>query len=362
MTVMQSVGIAARTSHRTSHHSFRRDAEIAIETLGTSANVSIATGSTMYFGAWLGWPEWLRDGTSLKCSGPLPKTMTVRDDLLIIANILDHQGEQKILGRVLYDVRQPVGPLASLALANAPDLGQALAVMARLTNVLRPYFQASLDIQGAITRFQVEQRLPASRLADMISLTILFVSCRLVASYIGELDDGMTLNCGPATEFIDTVDARFACRASDGEGAAYIELPSSWLPASNDLGDESLWTLALEQIAQAERQRSEPEVVGRLRRTIATALLNERRVPRLKEVTGPDLSERSLARALAASGTSFQKIVEEERRMRALALINDPSLQLHEIAAQVGFNDMSSFGRSFRLWFGAPPGRFRKGQ
>jgi AraC-like DNA-binding protein len=72
------------------------------------------------------------------------------------------------------------------------------------------------------------------------------------------------------------------------------------------------------------------------------------------------MSERSLGRMLAAAGTSFQAIIDDERRSRAARMINDPSLSLKDIADLLGFPDVSSFGRSFRRWFNDTPGHMRR--
>ena len=84
------------------------------------------------------------------------------------------------------------------------------------------------------------------------------------------------------------------------------------------------------------------------------------RVPRLKQAAAHlGISTRTIVRSLARHDTSFHKLVEEERKARALALIADTSLSFADVAAALGFNDMSSFGCSFRNWFGDTPGNFR---
>ncbi len=98
-----------------------------------------------------------------------------------------------------------------------------------------------------------------------------------------------------------------------------------------------------------------------LRHDIATTLTQQRRVPRLKQVAqAQGMSTRSLVRQLAAEGHSFHGLVDQELRHRAANLINDPALSLRAISDLLGFPDVSSFGRKFRLWFGDSPGRFRR--
>src|SRR3989344_1636368 len=62
----------------------REDAEIAISMLGRRAQLKVQTATTLHFGQWLNWPDWLRHGTSLACDGPLPRTVSLADDLIII--------------------------------------------------------------------------------------------------------------------------------------------------------------------------------------------------------------------------------------------------------------------------------------
>ncbi|MBA4043014.1 MAG: hypothetical protein C0471_01115 [Erythrobacter sp.] len=97
-----------------------------------------------------------------------------------------------------------------------------------------------------------------------------------------------------------------------------------------------------------------------IREFIVEQLDQMHRVPRLKQAAAHlGISTRTIVRSLARHDTSFHKLVEEERKARALALIADTSLSLADVAAALGFNDMSSFGRSFRNWFGDTPGNFR---
>jgi len=71
-------------------------------------------------------------------------------------------------------------------------------------------------------------------------------------------------------------------------------------------------------------------------------------------------SSRTIVRLLARHDTGFHALVEQERKARALLVIADHSVSLAKAARMLGFSDMSSFGRSFRRWFGDTPGNLRK--
>jgi AraC-like DNA-binding protein len=84
-------------------------------------------------------------------------------------------------------------------------------------------------------------------------------------------------------------------------------------------------------------------------------------VARLKQAAAQfNLSSRTIVRLLARHDTSFHALVEQERKARAMLVIADESISLAEASRQLGFSDMSSFGRSFRQWFGDTPGSVRK--
>ena len=71
------------------------------------------------------------------------------------------------------------------------------------------------------------------------------------------------------------------------------------------------------------------------------------------------LSPATLRRRLDDEGAGWQVLKDEVRRDLAIHRLADPRLSIEDIAAQLGFNDASSFHRAFRKWTGAAPGAYR---
>ena len=71
------------------------------------------------------------------------------------------------------------------------------------------------------------------------------------------------------------------------------------------------------------------------------------------------LSVRSLARKLQNCGHSFQSILNETRKSIALQFLQQTSMSVPDIAAQLGFSDASNFRKAFKKWTGATPATFR---
>jgi len=69
---------------------------------------------------------------------------------------------------------------------------------------------------------------------------------------------------------------------------------------------------------------------------------------------------RNLQRQLKSMGTSFSEALAAYRSRHAMALLNDPSLQITQIALRVGYCDATAFGQAFKKWFGKMPSEYRK--
>jgi len=72
------------------------------------------------------------------------------------------------------------------------------------------------------------------------------------------------------------------------------------------------------------------------------------------------VTSRTLRRQLQAFGTSFQDLLADIRKKRALDLLQNTDKPVDEIAYELGYSDPSNFGRAFRKWTGSSPSGIRK--
>lgn len=72
-----------------------------------------------------------------------------------------------------------------------------------------------------------------------------------------------------------------------------------------------------------------------------------------------DVSERTLARRLAAEHLTFGQLIDEVRFAEASRLLADPVVRVEDVAKAVGFNDQSNFSRMFRRIAGVTPVEYR---
>lgn len=73
-----------------------------------------------------------------------------------------------------------------------------------------------------------------------------------------------------------------------------------------------------------------------------------------------NVSVTTLHRKLGQENTSFQRIKDESRMEAAIHYLNSPEISTATIAELVGFENPSTFFRSFKKWTGIPPGEYRK--
>ena len=83
------------------------------------------------------------------------------------------------------------------------------------------------------------------------------------------------------------------------------------------------------------------------------------RAPELADVARLlNISERTLKRRLQQECSSFRALSQAVRHAKAEQLIAEGRLTMTEIAAELGFSDLSSFSQAFKRWSGnAPSGR-----
>ena len=102
----------------------RADAEIAVAMMGARAATQVPTATLLHIGEWLGWPEWLRDGTSLAGeSGPLPAMLSRADDVRIMANIVDNADVFALVEAMLTRPRPALSLAGELAVLHGPHPG-----------------------------------------------------------------------------------------------------------------------------------------------------------------------------------------------------------------------------------------------
>ena len=70
---------------------------------------------------------------------------------------------------------------------------------------------------------------------------------------------------------------------------------------------------------------------------------------------------RTLHRRLRDCGTSFQQLLDRQRYVMALGMLEQPRMSVSRVAEALGYSEPSAFVRAFRRWSGVSPGEWRNG-
>jgi AraC-like DNA-binding protein len=73
------------------------------------------------------------------------------------------------------------------------------------------------------------------------------------------------------------------------------------------------------------------------------------------------LSERTFARRLSSEGLSFGVVLDELRRDLAMRYLEEPDLQISQIAWLLGFQQPSALSHACQRWIGKSPSQYRSG-
>jgi AraC-like DNA-binding protein len=141
-------------------------------------------------------------------------------------------------------------------------------------------------------------------------------------------------------------------------GANQIRFPAEWL--TRPLTTANAVTARL-VARECERELALLGHTEDLLERVRATLVNDRgRYPDLATVAKRlYMSDRTLKRRLQKHSISFQQLLDEARKRDSIRLLEDPTLNLEEIAERLGYSASANFARAFRKWTGHSPGDFR---
>lgn len=76
--------------------------------------------------------------------------------------------------------------------------------------------------------------------------------------------------------------------------------------------------------------------------------------------TAFNISGRTLRRQLSEAGTSFQKLLDNQRRHYAIDCLQNTHMSTEDIAEALGFSDVANFRHAFKKWVGLSPAVYRQ--
>lgn len=163
---------------------------------------------------------------------------------------------------------------------------------------------------------------------------------------------------GPAPSYAQEMAAVFDCPVAFDQGVNELHYPAAWLSLAPRLANP---------IAAAQASRSCAAMLEDLQRKSGVSSLVYGELTRMPGQF-PDIEQvasalcmtsRTLRRKLDAENTSYSNLLDQVRQALAIDYLNTGYLQHDDIAAALGFSDVTNFRRAFKRWTGKTLGAYR---
>lgn len=166
----------------------------------------------------------------------------------------------------------------------------------------------------------------------------------------------------PRPQDIAPYEEWFGCEVNFDQSATRLVFPMAVLEQTLDSANPDLAAVLEAQAQELLKQLPDEntsgllgEVMQLIQQTLPTGRCSAEEV-----AARLHLSPRHLQRKLHAEGSSFRELLRASREQLARHYLDDPQLQLSEIAALLGYSEQSAFTRSFRQWTTLTPTDYRR--
>jgi AraC-like DNA-binding protein len=245
------------------------------------------------------------------------------------------------------------------AAMSCATLGEAMALVVRYLHLRQRDVALQLSVQDGWGVLEARDTHQIGPLRHIVHECILVGFYRMLGFLLGEERPPCELWFDwPEPDYY----ARYAGRLPPvrfNAPAVQLRLPSEYLQHRLVMADPIAVKRAVEQ-CEREMATSSPPAENLLERVRAELTPGSDGYPDLETVAScVFMSGRTLKRKLEERGTSFQKMLDEVRHRHALRLLENPDLDIQQIAIALGYQDPPSFTRAFRRWSGKTPSQLR---
>jgi AraC-like DNA-binding protein len=246
-----------------------------------------------------------------------------------------------------------LGILGSVLLA-CDNFGAALQRFERYQRLIFDVIPMNIRIGPCWTELTWDiHEYQTRRLMDETGFTVMTQFCRSLIRGTIPLTAVHFVHSAPGD--VKPYEDYFGCPVLFNQPEPLLRFPTEMLAMPLKSPDPALMAV-LERHAEdlLAKLPQEEEIVERVRKEIAQLLQQgEPDIKRLSEMLC--CSPRTLQRRLASAGTSFRHELNRVRHELARSYLQDPRLQIAEIALLLGYSEHSAFTRAYREWTGKTP-------
>lgn len=215
------------------------------------------------------------------------------------------------------------------------------------------------DLEDDTVQIQIHNT-PYLAIHDYVDRWLLGMFYRRLNQFLGEEVEVQALYLRPLEEAGSSLDELFGAPVLPHPLWTGLQIDlETWrspLPTADPLLHKSLLKAAKEL---KFRQFSSSPLSYAVWNTLSLALASRKSASHvISEKLG--MSMRTLQRRLSKENSSVSALLESYRKQEALRLVSEGLSSLSDISSKLGYNEQSSFNRSFRRWVGLSPRAWRQ--
>ncbi|MEY4512658.1 MAG: hypothetical protein RLZZ450_4780 [Pseudomonadota bacterium] len=248
--------------------------------------------------------------------------------------------------------------MVGFAAMTSATLRDALRVAERFLALRAPFLTLRVVEQSEQVSLELGSAFPDADVREFVTEALITALVQMARSLLGRPVQAMFELSYPEPPY-------FTGFAHLWPGPVRFGRPVSRICFSPALLDESLQmadaVAARQALVECERELGNLVETSSLLASVRRQLgARERGYPSLTELARErHVSPRTMKRRLAEQGTSYQILLDELRRNRALQLLEIESHTVEQIADLLGYSDAANFNRAFRRWLGRSPSAWR---
>jgi AraC-like DNA-binding protein len=290
------------------------------------------------------------DGPTVRC----PLSQTARLWRIAVAAT----GDPAFGVKVASHIKQTTFHALGYGLSASSTLKEAFERVQRYCHVASDAIEYEFSRSGPEYHFVIE---PADEVADESVDALVAAYLRMCRSLIGHDYSPLRIEFRrPRPAQIETFQSLLRAPLQFGAARTRLVFDAESIERPLDGGNPELArhhdAIALQYLSQIERDNIQGRVRDVLRQRLARGEPSQEDVAELL-----NMSARTLQRKLGDCGTTYKEILDETRRVLALAYLSGPRHTVSDVTYLLGFSAGSSFTRAFRRWTGQSPSDWRAG-
>jgi AraC-like DNA-binding protein len=251
-----------------------------------------------------------------------------------------------------------LGPLG-FAMQNCATLGEALAEWRQFQSVHMQGAHGELRQAGSLLRWVYQVDEPGQLGTRQKVAQALGLACNILRGLLGPAwtPGGVHFTQGTPTDpgYFHRV---FRAPVHFGQEADFIALPADLMQRPIERSNPELRRLLDRYLLEMKAGVSESRE-AQVRQVVRSCM--SRQNCSIEDVaTVLSVAPRTLQRQLQSCGTSFSALLEEVRAETARRHLVESQLSLTQLAAILGYSELSAFSRAFHRWHGQSPRQWQR--